>query len=44
MDFFEPCSHQIPERSFFIKGYQMPICARCVGVIIFLYYSYIRVF
>ncbi|MFR4987350.1 MAG: DUF2085 domain-containing protein [Lachnospirales bacterium] len=26
--------HQMPERSFFIKGYQMPICARCVGVII----------
>ncbi len=26
--------HQMPERSFFLKGYQMPICARCVGVII----------
>lgn len=26
--------HQKPERSFFIKGYQMPICARCVGVYI----------
>lgn len=22
------------ERSFFIKGYQFPICARCTGVII----------
>ena len=25
--------HQLPERSFFIKGYQLPICARCTGVI-----------
>lgn len=24
--------HQKPERSFFIKGYQMPVCARCTGV------------
>ena len=26
--------HQKPERSFFIKGYQFPVCARCTGVII----------
>jgi len=26
--------HQKPDRSFFINGYQMPICARCFGVII----------
>lgn len=26
--------HQMPERSFFYKGYQFPICARCTGVII----------
>lgn len=26
--------HQMPERSFFIRGYQMPICARCTGIII----------
>ncbi|MDT8715425.1 DUF2085 domain-containing protein [Clostridium sp. 19966] len=26
--------HQIPERSFFLKGYQFPICARCTGVLI----------
>lgn len=25
--------HQIPERSFFIKGYQFPVCARCTGII-----------
>jgi len=24
--------HQLPERSFFIKGKQMPLCARCTGV------------
>ena len=23
--------HQRPERSFFVKGYQMPVCARCEG-------------
>ncbi|MBR6472963.1 MAG: DUF2085 domain-containing protein [Firmicutes bacterium] len=26
--------HQRPERSFFIKGYQMPVCARCEGELI----------
>ncbi len=26
--------HQIAERSFFIKGYQFPVCARCTGIII----------
>lgn len=26
--------HQMPERSFFYKGYQFPICARCTGVLI----------
>ena len=26
--------HQIAERSFFIKGYQFPVCARCTGVIL----------
>lgn len=25
--------HQMPERSFFIKGYQFFVCARCTGVI-----------
>ena len=24
--------HQMPERSFFIKDYQFPVCARCTGV------------
>ncbi len=26
--------HQKPERSFFINGYQFPLCARCTGVLI----------
>ena len=26
--------HQMPERSFFYKGYQFPVCARCTGLII----------
>ena len=24
--------HQMPERSFFYKGSQLPVCARCCGV------------
>lgn len=26
--------HQLPERSFFYKGHQFPVCARCTGVTI----------
>lgn len=26
--------HQRVDRSFFIKGYQFPVCARCTGLII----------
>lgn len=26
--------HQMPERSFFFKGYQLPLCARCTGVVV----------
>jgi len=26
--------HQMPERSFFYKGQQFPVCARCTGVTI----------
>ncbi len=25
--------HQLPERSFFIGGYQWPLCARCTGIV-----------
>lgn len=24
--------HQLPERSFHLAGFQMPVCARCVGI------------
>ncbi len=24
--------HQMPERSFFIDGHQLPVCARCTGL------------
>lgn len=37
MDFFAPTCHQKSERSFFIHGWQFPICARCTG----LYLGYI---
>ena len=26
--------HQMPDRSFFFRGYQFPVCARCTGVIL----------
>ena len=26
--------HQLPERSFFIGGYQLPVCAQCTGIIL----------
>lgn len=26
--------HQMPERSFFWKEYQFPVCARCLGMLI----------
>ena len=26
--------HQMPERSFFYRGHQFPVCARCTGVIV----------
>ena len=25
--------HQMPQRSFFVRGFQLPVCARCVGVL-----------
>ena len=45
MSFFKYLCHQRPDRSFFIKGHQFPLCARCtgfvLGTIIFCIYSYL---
>jgi len=30
--FFSPICHQLPERSFFLFGHQLPVCARCIGI------------
>lgn len=32
--------HQMPERSFFVCGYQFPVCARCTGVLLGQLISY----
>lgn len=34
--------HQLPDRSFFIRNYQFPICARCTGVMIGYIFSLIH--
>lgn len=26
--------HQLPERSLFVRGWQLPVCARCLGILI----------
>lgn len=40
--------HRKPERSFFIKGHQFPVCSRCTGIylamfcyIVYTYYFYV---
>jgi uncharacterized membrane protein len=44
MDFTKYICHRIPERSFFIKGHQFPVCARCTGfytgLALFLVYNF----
>lgn len=44
MDYTKLICHRIPERSFFIKGHQFPVCARCTGfyisLIIYFIYTY----
>lgn len=36
--------HRIPERSFFIKGHQFPVCSRCtgfyIGLLVYIIYAY----
>ena len=36
--------HQMPERSFFIRGKQFPVCARCTGVMIGNIAAYVMFF
>ena len=36
--------HQLPERSFFLKGKQFPVCARCTGAFIGQYSGLILYF
>lgn len=35
--------HQLPQRSFFVKGYQLPICARCCGILLGYIISFILI-
>ena len=36
--------HQKPESSFFIRGYQFPLCARCTGVLLGYIFSFLLLF
>ncbi len=44
MNYLNLICHRKPERSFFIKGHQFPVCARCTGfyagLLIFLLYTF----
>ncbi|MCC7554362.1 MAG: DUF2085 domain-containing protein [Methanobacteriaceae archaeon] len=44
MDYSKLICHRKPERSFFIKKYQFPVCSRCTGfyisLIIYFVYAY----
>ncbi|MDQ5835666.1 MAG: DUF2085 domain-containing protein [Acidobacteriota bacterium] len=31
-EFFRPACHQMPERSFYVAGYPLAVCARCTGL------------
>ncbi|RLE81076.1 MAG: hypothetical protein DRJ52_04965 [Thermoprotei archaeon] len=33
--------HQLPERSFFIAEYKLPVCARCTGIYLGAFFSYL---
>lgn len=41
-----PICHRLPERTFNIKGYYFPVCARCTGFYIsaFCYFIYVYFF
>ncbi|MCR5026397.1 MAG: DUF2085 domain-containing protein [Methanobrevibacter sp.] len=44
MNYSKLLCHRIPERSFFIKNHQFPVCARCTGfytgLAVFLVYNF----
>ena len=44
MNVFNLICHRKPERSFFISGYQFPVCSRCTGfylsMILYFIYAY----
>ena len=42
MDYTKLICHRIPERSFFFRGHQFPVCARCTGfyITLFMYFVY----
>lgn len=42
MNVFNMICHRKPERSFFVKGHQFPVCARCTGfyITLILYFIY----
>lgn len=33
--------HQLPERSFYIAGFKLPVCSRCTGVYIGAFFAYL---
>lgn len=42
MDYTKLICHRMPERSFFFRGHQFPVCARCTGfyITLFMYFVY----
>lgn len=45
MNILKYLCHQRPDRSFFIRGHQFPVCARCtgflVGTVVYCLYSFL---
>ena len=44
MDYTRLICHRIPERSFFFRGHQFPVCARCTGFYISLAIYFIHAY
>ena len=44
MDFTKLICHRMPERSFFIREHQFPVCARCTGFYISLIIYFIHTY